>query len=132
MVVVSCVSWEADQGRQTIGASVTIAIVSRAVASFSLVPINIKMTAHNLGHDGLEGVLIRFRTEEDMATRLTSFLLRVELLTIYAERESNMAVRKDKDAVAFSAFVDVETSSALNLKLRSGARSDMEIECWSK
>ena len=91
------------------------------------------MAARNLVHDGLEGDLIRFRTEEDdLATRLASFLLDEELVTIYAEWECNMAARKDKDAVAFSAFADVETSSALNLKLRSGSRSDMKTDCWSK
>ena len=76
---------------RTIGASVTIAIVSRVVAfaSFSHMPIDIKMAARNLGHDGLEGVLIRFRTEEDdLATRLASFLLRVELVTIDADQSA--------------------------------------------
>ena len=77
------------------------------------------------------GVLISFRTEEDdLVTRLASFLLRVELITIDAERECNMVARKDKDAVAFAAFADAETSSALNLKVGSGSRSDTETDCW--
>ena len=63
---------------------------------------------------------------------LASYLLGVELITIYAEWECNMAARKDEDAVAFAAFADVETTSARNLKLRSGSRSDMETDCWSK
>ena len=96
-------------------------------------PLDLKMAARNLVHDGLEGDLIRFRTEQnDLAMRLASFPLRVELITIDVERECNMAARKDEDAVAFSAFADVETSSALNLELRSGARSDMKTDCWSK
>ena len=60
------------------------------------------MAARNLVHDGLKCVLTRFRTEENDPARLASFLLGVELITIYAERECNMAVRKDKDAAAFS------------------------------
>ena len=100
---------------------------------FFLVPFGLKMAACNLVHDGLEGNLIRFHTKQnDLAMRLTSFLLRVELVMIDVEHECNMAAHKDEDTVAFSAFADVETSSALNLKLRSSARSNMKTDCWSK
>ena len=60
------------------------------------------MAAHNLVHDGLKGILTHFRTEENDLARLASFLLGVELITRYAERECNMVVHKDKDAAAFS------------------------------
>ena len=97
-MVVSGASWEADRGRHgPLGLVIRDCLKGGSLCIASHVPIDIKMAARNLVYDGLKGVLIRFRTEDDdIATRLASFLLRVELLTIYAERECKMAARKDK------------------------------------
>ena len=131
-MVVSGASWEADQGRHgPLGLVIRDCLKGGSLCIISLVPIDIKIAARDPVHDGLKGVLIRFRTEDDdMATRLASLLLRVELVTIYAERECDLAARKDKDVVAFAAFADAATSSALNLKVGSGSRSHMETDCW--
>jgi len=61
---------------------------------------------------------------------LAVHLMAVEVVTICARREDNMASRKDEDSVALTTFADVEASGAFDV--RGGFGSDLQTECRSK
>ena len=85
----------------------------------------------NLAHDGLSCVLEGLTAEEDdVATRQTIIFALVELVTIFARRENNMAGRKKEHPIAFAAFAEVKTTGAF--ELRGGFGSDWDTKCRSK
>ena len=85
----------------------------------------------NLDHDGLKCAVVGLVAEEDdLTTRRVVSLAGVELVTIFARRENNMAGRKEETPIAFTAFAEVETTSTF--EVRVGFGSDLETESGSE
>jgi hypothetical protein len=96
-----------------------------------LVVVDHEILVVNLVHDGLESVLEGPPAKvNDLATRYAVVLAVVELVRIFAGRESNMAGSKEEDPIAPAAFAEIETAGSF--KVREGLGSDLETECRSE
>jgi hypothetical protein len=96
-----------------------------------LVAVDHDIIVANLVHDGLECVLEGPAAEvDDLATRYFVVLAVVEVVRIFAGRESNMAGGKEEDPIAPAAFAEIETTSSF--EVREGLGSNLETECGSE
>ena len=78
-----------------------------------LVGVDHEILVANLVHDGVKSILEGPAAEvDDLATRNAAILGLVELVRIFAGRESNMAGGKEEDSIAPVAFAEIETAGS--------------------
>ena len=113
-----------------VGSSLGVLALDDLLRSLKLVLVAVdhEILVANLVHDGLESVLEGRAAEvDDLATRNATILALVELVSIFAGRESNVAGGKEEDSTTPAAFAEIETAGSFEALGR-----DRETKCQSE